>query len=404
MSRAQAATSAGAGATPLARWYGWVLIGTFALLPIVGWAVPMGFAELVGLAGLLCLPALRVSDQDRPALVILLVLLIWAAMSTAWSPYHPSKPGNMTALKLALQLPLYWAVVCAARRVDPRLRETVLATFAWGAAIFGALLFMEFVADARVLEALHLRFVGPIRHDISEVHIGHSTYALAVIFPLGLATALRRRRMHWLGLPMAVGALAAALRFGSDAPVLALILATAVGLAAWRWPTGTPRTLALAAVVYVLAAPLVVCGVRATGHYAAIQHAVPQSYADRMSYWSHAIDWAKDHPIRGWGLDASRMFSPGIVLHPHDDALQFWLELGAVGAVLAAAFFFVAIRRLARPLSDLGMAGATGAAAVYLLFGALNFGAWQEWWLAMGALIAVAAALLTPPATSETST
>lgn len=389
-------TSAAVPTSRFAAWWGWVLIGTFVLLPIVGWAAPMGFAELMGLAGLLCLPALRVGDEDRPALVLLLLALIWAAMSTAWSPYHPSKPDHMTALKLALQLPLYWAVVCAARRIDPRLRERALTVFAWAAAIFGLLLFMEFVADARVLEWLHVRFLGPIRHDISEVHIGHSTYSLALMFPLGLAAALRRRRTHWLALPMLAGALSAALRFGSDAPVLALILAPVAGLCAWRWPSATPKTLAVAAVVYVLTAPLVIWGVRATGDYAAIQHALPESYADRMSYWSHAIDWIKDHPIRGWGLDASRVFGPGIVLHPHDDALQVWLELGGVGAILMAAFLFLAIRRLGRPASDLGTAAMTGAAVVYLLFGALNFGAWQEWWLAIGALIPTIGALLTP--------
>ncbi len=40
---------------------------------------------------------------------------------------------------------------------------------------------------------------------------------------------------------------------------------------------------------------------------------------------AHAVDWIADKPLQGWGLDASRMFGPGIVLHPHDAALQVWL-------------------------------------------------------------------------------
>jgi hypothetical protein len=35
-------------------------------------------------------------------------------------------------------------------------------------------------------------------------------------------------------------------------------------------------------------------------------------------------------------------------------------------------------------------------AAVYLLFGAINFGVWQEWWLALGALVVAFGALLQP--------
>ncbi len=37
--------------------------------------------------------------------------------------------------------------------------------------------------------------------------------------------------------------------------------------------------------------------------------------------------------------------------------------------------------------------GIIAAATVYLLYGTFNFGVWQEWWLALGALIAVIAAM-----------
>jgi O-antigen ligase len=88
------------------------------------------------------------------------------------------------------------------------------------------------------------------------------------------------------------------------------------------------------------------------------------------------------------------MFGPGIVLHPHDDALQLWLELGLVGVLLAAGVWWSAVSRLARPVRDLGAATVVASAGVYLLFGALNFGVWQEWWLALAALIAVVAGLM----------
>jgi O-antigen ligase len=147
-------------------------------------------------------------------------------------------------------------------------------------------------------------------------------------------------------------------------------------------------------VAYLLIAPAVVWAVRATGHYGAIEHAVPLSWSMRMTFWSHTVDWIGDHPLRGWGLDASRMFGPGIVLHPHDDALQLWLELGVLGVLLAAGIWWSAVSRLARAERDIGAAAVTASAGVYLLFGALNFGVWQEWWLALAALIAVAAALM----------
>jgi O-antigen ligase len=116
------------------------------------------------------------------------------------------------------------------------------------------------------------------------------------------------------------------------------------------------------------------------------------------------VDWTSEHPLRGWGLDASRAFSPGIQLHPHNGPLQVWLELGAVGALIAAAFWWLALSGLARPRANVAAAAATATAAVYLLFGAVNFGLWQEWWLALGALAAVVGATVArlPPARPST--
>ncbi|MDB5416781.1 MAG: hypothetical protein JWP50_200 [Phenylobacterium sp.] len=388
----------------LSRWCGWVVIGGLALVPLIGWLSPMGFAALVALIGLLTLPAIRVDDEDRPAAVLLLVALIWAAISTTWSPFHPSKPGANVALKLALQLPLYWAAMCAARRTDPRLKTVALKVLAWGSALFGLLLLADFATDAMIYEKLHVAFYEPIRHDLSQVNIAHSTFVMMLLAPLAIATAVRTRATAWLGVPMVAGAVAAALRFKAEAPAVAAVIAALVALVVWRWPRGGPRALAVAAVVYWLGAPLVILGVRASGAYARIEHLVELSWSMRMGFWSHALDWIADHPIRGWGLDASRSFGPGIVLHPHDGALQIWLELGAPGALVAAAFWWLTLNRLSRPAPDLAATALAASASVYLLFGALNFGVWQEWWLALGALIAVVAALLQPQAASRPST
>jgi len=328
--------------------------------------------------------------------VVLLLGLVWAAMSSAWSPFHPSKPAANTALKLALQLPLYWTACCAARRADPRLKELALKVLICGSILFGLLLFVEFAADAKVFEALHIRFYGPVRRDMAQVKIAHAAFVLALIVPLVAGAAWRLRLSPWLAAPAAVGAVAAALRFNAEAPTLGIVLAAIVAFAVWRWPRGGPRTLAVAAVVYSLGAPFVIWGVRAAGLYEHIQQRVELSWSLRMDYWRHAVDWTRDHPIRGWGLDASRMFGPGIVLHPHDDALQLWLELGMVGAVLGAAFWWLALNRLQRDRRDPAVAAVAGSAAIYLLFGALNFGVWQEWWLALGALVAIVGALMRP--------
>jgi hypothetical protein len=159
----------------------------------------------------------------------------------------------------------------------------------------------------------------------------------------------------------------------------------------------------LAALLFVLM-PGIVWLVRASGDYGVLEHDIPLSWAMRMGYWSHAIDWIADQPLRGWGLDASRMMAPGIQLHPHNGELQFWLELGAVGALAGAAFWWLCLGRLSRPKGDWSLAGTTASAMVYLLFASLNFGAWQEWWVGLGALVVVISAMSASPAVARTST
>jgi hypothetical protein len=387
-------TTAPAAAAPardrLGVWCGWVLIGAAVLVPILGWLAPLGFALLLALVGLLCLPAVRIGDQDRPVAMVLFGALIWAAVSTTWSPYHPSKPGNSTVLKLAFELPLYWSAISAARRADPVLRTRALHVLAWGCALYGLALLEEAVTRGAIYKALHASY-EQIRDDLAESHVGHSSQVLALIWPLAACGAPGRWR-PWLAMAMVVGTGAAALAFGYDEPVISLVLAPLTALIVWRWPDRAPRLMAVAAAALFLGMPLVVWAVRHFFDYEAIRTALPKTDSMRMGYWSHAIDWIRMRPIRGWGLDASRMFGPGIVLHPHNGPLQIWLELGAVGAVAAAAFWGLALARLSRPAPSLAAAATAACAAVYLL-SSVNFGVWQEWWLALGALIAVFAVM-----------
>ncbi len=378
----------------LASWCGWVLVGAASVIPLLGWLFPREFWIAPTLVGLLCLPAVRLQDEDRPVAIILFAALIWAAVSTMWSPFHPTKPGNSTILKLAFELPLYGSAILATRRADPVLSRRALHILAWGCALFGLAFIFEAMTRGALYKAL-LVFYGPIRPDLAESNIGHSTYVLGVIWPIAACGARRQVRL-WLALAMFVGTGSAAIAFGSDAPVLGLVLAPVTALIVWRWPSWAPKFIAGAAAALMLGMPFVVWAVRNFFDYTAIQNALPLTDSIRLEYWSHAIDWIVLRPLRGWGLDASRMFGPGIVLHPHNNPLQIWMELGLVGAVAAAAFWVVTLRGLVRQAPSLAMAATAACATVYLLFG-VNFGIWQEWWLGLGAVVAMLAVMNARP-------
>jgi O-antigen ligase len=143
--------------------------------------------------------------------------------------------------------------------------------------------------------------------------------------------------------------------------------------------------------------------------------ALPRSAAHRVLIWDFVGERIAVRPVLGWGMEASRAipggddtFAPATLdrfgldgaeeraffalpstkrlpLHPHNAALQVWLELGAVGAVLAAALAASVMLAARSP-------AALGAATAGAVTGALSFGAWQPWWIASLLLAAVALA------------
>ncbi|WP_043834851.1 O-antigen ligase family protein [Muricoccus aerilatus] len=131
---------------------------------------------------------------------------------------------------------------------------------------------------------------------------------------------------------------------------------------------------------------------------------MPRSALHRMLIWDFGLERAAEHPLLGWGMEASRnlpggrdnpsdasiarlgvsptganswLREPGIErmsLHPHNGGLQLWLELGAVGLVLGS-LATLALGWGATPMA----AGVLASAAVSFL---ASFGVWQGWWLA----------------------
>jgi O-antigen ligase len=176
------------------------------------------------------------------------------------------------------------------------------------------------------------------------------------------------------------------------------------------------RIAAALSVAAVLTAPLTLPRL---ADYQAVLHdadAVKNSFGHRLFIWDFAGKRIAEHPLLGWGLDSSRAIPGGkelirldqrrMPLHPHDAALQVWLELGLPGAVLFALLLGWVWRCLAAaPWPRLYTAAAGGSlAAVYAVLSA-GWGVWQEWWLATLALavftIIAMARVAGEPAASE---
>ena len=260
-----------------------------------------------------------------------------------------------------------------------------------------ALLALILLAEAATGAAGYTALLGlageAVRPDYAIKNVAQGLYVLALLAPPALTAANGRMRLA-LALLFGAGIVLPALAFGYDAPFLALACAAAAAGVVLAFPARGPRVLAGLSAGAFLLAPALAKGAFVLGLDARLAPFLSESWLQRIGYWRRAVDWIWARPLPGWGLDASRAFGPGIRLHPHDAALQVWMELGLIGAVAAAIVWASIFSGLSRPARTPAAAAAAATATVYLAFGAVSFGVWQEWWLGLGALSALVCILV----------
>jgi O-antigen ligase len=175
-----------------------------------------------------------------------------------------------------------------------------------------------------------------------------------------------------------------------------------------------PRLVGAGLAAAILAMPLLAAAIPALP-----VERLPITALHRMVIWDFTEARIAERPVLGWGLEASRTVPGGrdrpaavqldrlrvsdperrawfampniqvLPLHPHNGALQVWLELGGIGALVAAALAWCLGSAAARSPCPPAAAGALASGAITAL---LSFGAWQAWWVAAMLLAAVCCA------------
>ncbi len=372
----------------------------FAGIAALGFVGPLGSAALSAIAGALALPLLRPDRRSITGAGLLLALALFAAASMAWSRITPQIGGvrsygdleELTAVKLVIQALLYGSLMMAAARLTAPAAERSLRVFALALTALAALLIVEGLSTAALYRAMEAMIGQPIRPDLAMRNVAQGGYVVALmVWPA--AMLLRREGRSALVVTLMLGVIGATVLFGADAPAVALI----AGFIAWTLVLllGRPAVLGLgaAAAAYLLSAPWLAHAADDNGLFAQLKTRLPSSWDARLDIWAFASARVSERPWLGWGLDASRTWPGSIPLHTHDGAVQIWLELGLAGALLATALAGFVFTSIAQAREGRGfMAVASATAVGYLTIGALSFGVWQEWWLALGA-VAVCACL-----------
>ncbi len=120
----------------------------------------------------------------------------------------------------------------------------------------------------------------------------------------------------------------------------------------------------------------------------------------RMEIWDYVSRYVLESPLLGYGLEACRiitdfdsaqLYQQGTsILHPHNFALQLWIEMGVAGALVGAGFFVYLLHVLRTRLSAEQARIALPTLIAGLSVGSTGYGMWQGWWVG---LLFLAAAL-----------
>ena len=362
-------------------------IAALLFLPLLT-LVSHAAAPLVAFAGLMALG--RALPFDRAALrrlrvpaALCLGMLAWGTVSALWA-VEPAR-SLLIALRLTGLFAAAFALALAAGRLAAPRR--LAGCFLAGLALAVIAAEVQFATGGLLTRPFFERpFVGPRLNQLAD--------ALAIL-ALPSAAMLWARRRPTLAAVVALAAAAAVYHFVGDAAKGGFAVAVAALLLFRLGGGNLMRAAAILSVLAVLAAPLTLPRL---AHLSAVSQDAAQfkfSLWHRLQIWSFVGDRIAERPLFGWGLDASRAIpggtdpiGPGVLvpklpLHPHDAALQIWLELGVPGALLFAGFaawLWLTLARSEWPPLYRAAAGAGLAAACFAALG--TYGVWQEWWIA----------------------
>lgn len=399
-----------------------VLSGAAFVIPTLGFLAPLGVAPLltavaIGLIVIAPRRRLQLARSCLPLAVLLALLAVWGAISAIWSII----PGHslFEAARLLLLSASGLIVVTAALALRPPGTAMVGRAGLAGIVLGLAIALVEVVGNFPIHRALSGN--ADRIYFIAVLDRGAVIMALACWVPI--LSLIEQRRLAAAAC-IFLAALVALFELHSLSATLGLIVAAVIFTLAWWRPRATKALVLSGLTAATLAVPFLVPTRNAIVWLSTTAPGLRLSAFHRLIIWRFTSDRIQEHPFLGWGMDASRAMPGGkedvnkylrlppdflsgrlsgevMPLHPHDAILQWWVELGVIGAMLGLAILtwttwragsFEAPSRAARAVSLTVICAALPAFV-------FDFGVWQAWWQSTLWLVAafVIAGTRSPP-------
>lgn len=340
--------------------------------------LPLGCA-LVAVALLLAAPSRRALVDARhargpgPTRVALLLLLIWAALSVAWTPFPLDAAGRLGRL-VGTALIATMTILA----LPERMRGTDLNLLPIGAGV-GALA----TAALGLFDGLR---PADFAFDPDDTLLSRAALGGTVAVFAALAWLMTRRR-HATAIALYALALLAALAAQSFAATAGLAVGGFLLALSIAEPRLGPRIAMALLTAPILLAPLTPFLLRPFAKLFAGEGRV----LAMMRTWAEIVRADPLRLVTGRGVGASQGLAAAGALPgstPRALGFELWFDLGLVGALGVAAALALAIRNAAKHGDAVraGRIGALGAAVTVAVLGAATA---QAWWVAALAATAI---------------
>ena len=385
-----------------------LLLQSMAFLPLLvfftkGTTVMLVFTLIAGAIYARSIPALRSTYIGWVSL-----LFFAGVVSALWS-IAPTVSLERSA-KLAMFLAALALLIHIVDRWTDEDRRRIAAMAIWGwcialAALCVIALFGDAIASALGGAFPSLKEKNRL-YNIENLPNNGAVILVLTAFPV-LRGILQRQNGKLIAVGLTLVLFLMIFRSGSASALLGLCLGLVLWGACVVFPKVFKRCFGPSLFAVLLLMPLLLTPL--TNNIESLVRNVPNfpnSFTHRILIWDFTIDRIAEKPLFGWGLETSRTIPGGdekrkinyavpwadkpliiwdenLPLHPHNGALQVWLELGLFGMLVVVALLRKIVRTqvVDRSVQAAGpMAGFLGAViAVYCV----AFGLMQSWWIAI---------------------
>ncbi len=361
----------------------------FVALPTFGLISGPAYAPVTfGLGGLVFLLAVKALRPDRPLSLLAAAFLALCWLSILWSI------GPQQSLHGALQLSAVLIAGLIVLSIHPRLHPHAPVIFASlsMAICLGGLIFTVDILSGYQLTFLHLGWGDSY---MTYKYNRGLDYLALVIWPV-LAWVVPRDKRRVLAM---IALLAAPIALSPSGTARAAALVGLVAFMGMRWKPDLSLQAIRATAMAIPALLPFLLSIFADYRGKMASH-IPTSGLHRLEIWDYMTHRIFERPLLGWGIQAAKMvpvspeeiqhyvYADGVGIYPHNQWLQIWVELGAVGMALCLVLLWLVTRRIAQlPLQIRAYAAAAFAAAFATAM--FNFEINTDSWIAALAVTAL---------------